>query len=185
MLTQTVIYRLDDINSTNEALWIVFDLDIPSTPTITDLVKHFSSLMTLLRKCRMNASMTIQIYSQLFASINVWLFNRIVCRTELALCSYGCAEKILLRLRILNRWAQTQGLEVIFDSHLAKVHQLCSLLLSPKRDVIDAQPFMFDKSWKLNSLQIRHVLNNYISAQNEPSISQNFAKVSVSDFLIN
>ena len=34
--------------------------------------------MGLLRKCRVNAALTIQLFSQLFHYINMWTFNEIV-----------------------------------------------------------------------------------------------------------
>lgn len=34
--------------------------------------------MALLRRCRVNAALTIQLFSQLFHFINMWVFNRIV-----------------------------------------------------------------------------------------------------------
>ena len=37
-----------------------------------------SSEMSLLRKCRVNAALTIQLFSQLFHFINMWTFNQIV-----------------------------------------------------------------------------------------------------------
>ena len=86
--------------------------------------------MTLLRKCRVNAALTIQIFSHLFLSINTWLFNRIVCSTELNLCSYESAVKMTSHLLTLRQWTEKQGLELIFDYHLTKVNQLLTFLTS-------------------------------------------------------
>ncbi len=36
-----------------------------------------SSAMNLLRKCRVNAALTIQLFSQLFHFINMWTFNQV------------------------------------------------------------------------------------------------------------
>ncbi len=33
--------------------------------------------MNLLRKCRVNAALTIQLFSQLFHFINMWTFNQV------------------------------------------------------------------------------------------------------------
>ncbi len=35
-----------------------------------------SSAMNLLRKCRVNAALTIQLFSQLFHFVNMWTFNQ-------------------------------------------------------------------------------------------------------------
>lgn len=37
-----------------------------------------SVAMNLLRKCRVNAALTIQLFSQLFHFVNMWTFNQVV-----------------------------------------------------------------------------------------------------------
>ena len=108
--------------------------------TMKNLFSILSSLMTLLRKCRVNAALTIQIFSHLFLSINTWLFNRIVCSTELNLRSYESAVRMTSHLLTLRQWTEKQGLELIFDYHLTKVNQLLTFLTSVRRSSEDGFP---------------------------------------------
>lgn len=42
------------------------------------IISVFASAMGLLRKCRVNAALTIQLFSQLFHFVNMWTFNLVV-----------------------------------------------------------------------------------------------------------
>jgi afadin len=132
--------------------------------------------MDLLRKCRVNAALTIQIFSQIFLYINTWLFNRIVCCPELNLCSYFWGEKLSFRLKSICHWAEKQGLELPSECYLTKVNQLCLLLQSPKRDMYDVQQLISNNTFTINSIQITQILNNYILSRNEPEISNSFSQ---------
>jgi hypothetical protein len=44
----------------------------------TPVLQTLAAAMSLLRRCRVNAALTIQLFSQLFHYINMWLFNRLV-----------------------------------------------------------------------------------------------------------
>ena len=46
------------------------------------IMKVLTMTMGLLRKCRVNAELTIQLFSQLFHFINMWTFNQIVTASE-------------------------------------------------------------------------------------------------------
>ncbi|XP_014680003.1 PREDICTED: afadin-like, partial [Priapulus caudatus] len=43
---------------------------------INPVLSTLASAMALLRRCRVNAALTIQLFSQLFHFINMWLFNK-------------------------------------------------------------------------------------------------------------
>jgi len=76
-----------------------------------DGVLHMlSSAMTLLRRCRVNAALTIQLFSQLFHSINMWLFNKLVADSNEAryLCSRQWGFRIRARLAMIENWAEKQ-----------------------------------------------------------------------------
>jgi afadin len=141
-----------------------------------DTLTTLSSIIDLLRKCRVNVTLTIEIFSQIFHYINAWLFNRIVCCPELKLCSYVWGEKFLIRLKSLKTWAHKQGLESSSECHLMKIDQLCLLLKSPKRDLYDVQKLISNNPWQINSLQIKQILTNYIPSRNELPISNNFTQ---------
>ncbi|CAF3973917.1 unnamed protein product [Rotaria sp. Silwood2] len=148
----------EENNSTTVKLsdlrWITLDMNSNNyhQATLCDILATLSSIMDLLRKYRVNATLTIQMFSQIFHYINTWLFNRIVCYPTLKLCSYFWGEKSSLRLKSISDWAQRQGLELASDCHLTKVNQICLLLQSPKRDVHDVQQLISNNTFKLNSI---------------------------------
>lgn len=80
--------------------------------------------MALLRRCRVNAALTIQLFSQLFHFINAWLFNRVVLEPRLQLCTREWGSVLRRRLAYVQLWAEKQGLELAADCHLAKVVQV-------------------------------------------------------------
>ena len=56
--------------------------------TTQGIMKILSSAMGLLRKCRVNAALTIQLFSQLFHFINRWTFNQIVTAENKNYCTH-------------------------------------------------------------------------------------------------
>ena len=145
-----------------------------------------SSTMGLLRRCRVNAALTIQLFSQLFHALNAALFNRLVGLDSprlpasashhllpppgANLCSRQWGLALSRRLRRLEAWAERQGLELAADCHLARVMQAAHLLQSPKttaEQLIETASSCF----KLNSLQLRALLERYRSQEGaEPPI---------------
>ncbi len=168
---------IDNLKFT-ESRWIIFDKTSNEShqSTIDDILAILSSIIDLLRKCRVNAGLTIEIFSQLFHYINTWLFNRIVCCPELKFCSSIWGERISIRLESLHDWALQQGLELKFECHLMKINQLCLLLQSPKRDLYDVQQLISHNTFQINSIQITQILKNYILRKNEPPITNNFSQ---------
>lgn len=80
--------------------------------------------MSLLRRCRVNAALTIQLFSQLFHFINMWLFNRLVTDPESGLCSHYWGAIIRQQLGHVEAWAEKQGLELAADCHLSRIVQV-------------------------------------------------------------
>jgi afadin len=96
-----------------------------------------SSTMGLLRRCRVNAALTIQLFSQLFHALNAALFNRLVGLDSprlpasashhllpppgANLCSRQWGLSLSRRLRRLEAWAERQGLELAADCHLGNI----------------------------------------------------------------
>ena len=68
--------------------------------------------MSLLRRCRVNAALTIQLFSQLFHFINMWLFNKLVMEPHLQLCTREWGHCLKRRLGRVDIWAEKQGLEL-------------------------------------------------------------------------
>lgn len=141
-----------------------------------------SSTMGLLRRCRVNAALTIQLFSQLFHALNAALFNRLVGLDTprlpasashhllpppgANLCSRQWGLALSRRLRRLEAWAERQGLELAADCHLARVMQAAHLLQSPKNapeQLIETAASCF----KLNSLQLKALLERYRPSAHE------------------
>lgn len=80
--------------------------------------------MSLLRRCRVNAALTIQLFSQLFHFINMWLFNRLVTDPASGLCSHYWGAIIRQQLGHVEAWAEKQGLELAADCHLSRIVQV-------------------------------------------------------------
>ncbi|CAF3795794.1 unnamed protein product [Rotaria magnacalcarata] len=177
-----VYIAFEETSSTNTKLsdlrWITSETNSNNyhQATLGDILATLSSIMDLLRKCRVNAALTIQMFSQIFHYINTWLFNRIVCCPELKLCAHFWGEKLALRLKSISDWAQRQGLELASDCHLTKVNQICLLLQNAKRDAHDVQQLTSNNTFKLNSVQIKQILNNYVLNRNESPISPTFSQ---------
>ncbi|CAF1249551.1 unnamed protein product [Adineta steineri] len=171
------IERHIHIDKFTDTRWIILE-QIPNKYyqfTFDDILAILSSIMDLLCKCRVNPAFTIQIFSQIFLYINTWLFNRIICCPELKLCSSLWGEKFLIRLKSIKNWAQRQGLELQCECYLMKLNQLCLLLKNSKYDVYDVQRLISNNTLQINSLQVKQILNNYISDRNEPPIANSFS----------
>ena len=89
-----------------------------------DVISTLSAAMSLMRRCRVNAALTIQLFSLLFHYVNMWLFNRIVLEPRLQLCSRYWGVLLKRRLTRIELWAEKQGLELAADCHLARIVQV-------------------------------------------------------------
>ena len=57
---------------------LLADRDNDSDAATAGIIEVFGSAMGLLRKCRVNAALNIQLFSQLFHFVNMWTFNTMV-----------------------------------------------------------------------------------------------------------
>ena len=89
-----------------------------------DVLHTLTGAMSLLRRCRVNAALTIQLFSQLFHFINMWLFNRLLTDPESGLCSHYWGAIVRQQLGHVEAWAEKQGLELAADCHLSRVVQV-------------------------------------------------------------
>ena len=141
-------------------------------PTMYDIIQMLNNAMSLLRRCRVNAALTIQLFSQLFHFINMFLFNEVVTRPELKLCCHHWGMRIRLRLSRVEAWAEKQGLELAAECHLARVTQAMHLLQTPKHNLNDVAEIS-STCFKLNSFQLRALLEQYEPEDpREPPIPQ-------------
>ncbi|XP_040614184.1 afadin isoform X14 [Mesocricetus auratus] len=138
-------------------------------PKIDDVLHTLTGAMSLLRRCRVNAALTIQLFSQLFHFINMWLFNRLVTDPDSGLCSHYWGAIIRQQLGHIEAWAEKQGLELAADCHLSRIVQATTLLTMDKY-VPDDITNINSTCFKLNSLQLQALLQNYHCAPDEPFI---------------
>ena len=145
------------------------DLPMPTdnNPTMYDIIEMLNSAMSLLRRCRVNAALTIQLFSQLFHFINMYLFNTVVRDPEFCCRRWG--SRIRLRLSRVEAWAEKQGLELAAECHLARVTQAMNLLKGPKYSMADVAEIR-STCFKLNSMQLHSLLSNYQLEQGEKFI---------------
>ncbi|XP_036025060.1 afadin isoform X15 [Onychomys torridus] len=144
-------------------------------PKIDDVLHTLTGAMSLLRRCRVNAALTIQLFSQLFHFINMWLFNRLVTDPDSGLCSHYWGAIIRQQLGHIEAWAEKQGLELAADCHLSRIVQATTLLTMDKY-VPDDIPNINSTCFKLNSLQLQALLQNYHCAPDEPFIPPDLIK---------
>ena len=140
------------------------------------IIAVFSSAMGLLRKCRVNAALTIQLFSQLFHFVNMWTFNILVTDQQLGLhrvnyCTHTWGLRLKRRLHRVELWAEKQGLELAADCHLARIQQAAHLLQARKSTAEDIAT-LSSTCFKLNSLQLESLLSRYQPAEHEEPISQ-------------
>ncbi|XP_011636930.1 afadin-like isoform X1 [Pogonomyrmex barbatus] len=131
------------------------------------VLQIFSNTMALLRRCRVNAALTIQLFSHLFHAINATAFNTLVSNGNLCVRWFG--RKLKTRLNALETWAERQGLELASQCHLATIMQATHLLQAPKYNA-DELATLSSTCFKLNSLQVRALLQKYQPAADEPRL---------------
>ncbi|XP_069035409.1 afadin isoform X18 [Lepisosteus oculatus] len=141
----------------------------PQRPKIEDVLHTLTGAMSLLRRCRVNAALTIQLFSQLFHFINMWLFNKLVTESDSGLCSHYWGAILRQQLSHIEAWAEKQGLELAADCHLSRIVQATTLLTMDKYSMQDV-PSIHNTCFKLNSLQLQALLQNYHCAPDEPYI---------------
>lgn len=105
-------------------VFMLLDPYAHGSPVLTDVLNTLSAAMTLLRRCRVNAALTIQLFSQLFHFINMWLFNILVMEPQLRLCTRAWGLRLKRRLGRVEAWAEKQGLELAADCHLCRIIQV-------------------------------------------------------------
>ncbi|TNN78222.1 Afadin [Liparis tanakae] len=146
----------------------------PADPEISKMVLNtLMNAMSLLRRCRVNAALTIQLFSQLFHFISVWLFNRLTgpeAGARRGLRSHYWGAALRQRLTAIEAWAERQGLELAADCHLGHIVQATTLLTMNKYSMQDVKAIQ-NTCFKLNSLQLQTLLSGYLYAANEPHIT--------------
>ncbi|KAF2349362.1 Dilute domain [Trinorchestia longiramus] len=84
-------------------------------------------------------------------------------------CIGTWGARLRVRLSRIEVWAEKQGLELAADCHLARLSQAAALLVAPKVVPGDITVISSD-CFKLNSLQLRALLEKYELEPGEPPI---------------
>lgn len=104
----------------------------PALPFAEMVLNTLVNSMSLLRRCRVNPALTIQLVSQLFHFISAWIFNQLMKLQASAsgLRSYYWGVALRQRLVAIEAWAERQGLELAADCHLGHIIQVKSATMS-------------------------------------------------------
>ncbi|GMT00577.1 hypothetical protein PENTCL1PPCAC_22751, partial [Pristionchus entomophagus] len=156
-LVQSLFHSL--VNECTRELNVVVPsfFNAPHSPHSNHKGRSVVSLLdSILHSCRsslLNADITIQLASQLFSFLNAAIFNQMVqmrCTSSLGhIVSSGLSE--------VDEWAGSIGLELASECLLDGLRQASNLLIAPKNDMAA----MGSTTYKLNSLQIRHLLSSF------------------------
>lgn len=131
-----------------------------STST-TQVLGVLSASMQLLRRFRVNAALTIQLFSQLFHYINMALFNRVLGSPQENLCSRSYGARLQAALLEIEAWAEKQGLELAAECHLSRLAQTATFLVAPKCRPPSELASLAASLYKLNSLQLQALCERY------------------------
>ena len=135
-----------------------------------NILKVLSNSMQLLRRFRVNAALTIQLFSQLFHFINMWLFNKVIGTAESNFCSRVYGIKLKQCLAQIELWAEKQGLELAAECHLSRIIQTALFLQGPKKCPEDLNALVAN-FYKLNSVQLRALCERYQPLSDEISFT--------------
>ena len=119
------------------------------------IISVLNSVMTVLRRCRVNASLTIQLFSHLFHHINRVCFNLLVSCREVSSSVWG--SRLVPRVWRVQGWSQAQGLELAAECHLARLLQAAQLLQAPPESPEEAA-HLSSVCCSLNSVQVSRLL---------------------------
>ena len=142
---------------------------------INPILDVLNDTMATMRKNRVNAALTIQIFSHLFHHISKWLFDRLIGVYDnqpgllgnqpnfSVYCNRIWGERLNRRLAAIGGWAEKQGLEQAADFHLARVTQVTLFLARryPPRVSPNDLREACDSCDRLNPVQLRALLQRY------------------------
>ncbi|KTG35382.1 hypothetical protein cypCar_00024085 [Cyprinus carpio] len=148
-----------------EFLLFVLENNAKKQSVLNTLIKT----MSLLRRCRVNPALSIQLFSQLFHFMGAWILNRLTAPGS-TLCSKYWGKTLRQRLMHVEAWAERQGLELAVDCHLSRIIQATMLLTMTSYSTRDAQMIQ-STCYKLNSLQLRALMSKYHYSPNQPHFS--------------
>lgn len=122
-----------------------------------------SNSMQLLQGFRVNAALTIQLFSQLFHFINMWIFNKVIGTPQVNYCTRPYGLRIRNCIVQVELWAEKHGLELAAECHLSRIVQTAQFLISLKSSPEELKQIVAN-FYKLNSLQLRALFDRYQSS---------------------
>ncbi|KAM3722401.1 Afadin [Dirofilaria immitis] len=156
-------------SSLGSALNSIRDAFLDDRSASHNMVVRLEETMCLLRQRRLNAALTIQLFSQLFYYINMVLFNWLVSSSGIPYCSRAFGVRLQTRLGYVNEWAYQRGLELAAECHMDRINQAIILLITPK--TVDQISKLGATCYKLNSMQVRWFLEHMVLDVGEEPIS--------------
>ncbi|CAF4775852.1 unnamed protein product [Pieris macdunnoughi] len=138
------------------AVWALARGGGDDTEATAPVLQALAAAMVLLRRCRVNAALTIQLFSHLFHFINAIAFNKLVSEPNNITPRWGAS--LSARLALLAAWAERQGLELAADCHLARTHRAARLIQGEYRTAEEVRAALA-ACFKLNSVQVRALLS--------------------------
>ncbi|CAJ0944381.1 unnamed protein product, partial [Mesorhabditis belari] len=147
-----------------------FDENIPDQQATSDVLAILDGCVRCARGVRLNAALTIQVASHLLHTLNVVLFNTLVGKRPMKdlHLSLSLGERLKARLSLVMEWAERNGLELAAECHLHTIQQASIFLAASKTNVEE----MGTACDKLNSLQIKYLLDHYRVSENEPPMEE-------------
>uniref|UniRef100_A0A0M3HPD6 Afadin n=1 Tax=Ascaris lumbricoides TaxID=6252 RepID=A0A0M3HPD6_ASCLU len=129
----------------------LIDCRLDDNSACNETIMFLSEAVHVLRKHRVNAALTIQLFSQLFFYISAEVFNWLVSPAGAPYCSTAFGVRLSTRLANLHSWAKQQGMELPAICHMDKIQQAVNLLTTPK--TVDDVTTLGATCYKLNSVQ--------------------------------
>lgn len=104
-----------EIDLDNSMINVLSENEQEATTAINKMLTVLNGAMALLRNCRANAALTIQMFSQIFHYINMYLFNQLVgvnrnenASINIDFCTENWGNVIKQRLMQIINWAKKQ-----------------------------------------------------------------------------
>ncbi|VDO96143.1 unnamed protein product [Soboliphyme baturini] len=135
-------------------------------------LQMLSEVLRLLGTYGVSAALNIQIFSQLFHYINMYLFNWLISRDGSAYCCRSWGRRLSRCLHFILMWAEEQGLELAAECRLERILQTAFLLGAFKSE--ENVVAISERCTRLNSLQIRCILDRYHVDSEEPPLGDAF-----------
>jgi afadin len=138
--------------------------------TIHDVLQTLNSTITILKRCHVNATLSIMVFSNLFRYISVKVFNKLVSG-EVKHCGRSLGQRLCKRLGKVKGWAEREGMELPAETHLTMVVEVANLLQASKKHTDNAQT-IFASCPHLNSLQMSTLLELCMATDGEVAVNK-------------